>query len=381
MSQGGNDGLFKRVVYQFRYMKNLRFLSFPVLTLVVSLSSSGQAASNMDALLKAYFEEHPQADYNADNVLTKNEAAKHQKMQAFIAKQSKFLDDMPEPRLLDHAYGPHWRNTLDFWKAESSDPTPVLLFFHPGGFVGGDKAQYYGDPLVMACLENGISVVLANYRYATQAPFPASHRDAARVIQYVRYHAESWGIDSGKVAMTGSSAGGNMSVWLAVHDDLADPDSSDPIARQSTRLTTIIGVNSQTSNDPFFIWENIYKGKDAHSSTFAFYGLEVTDVETLRKTLAMPAYRKIAYEATALNHMTPDDPPVFLIHPESLQDWDGQPLPADTDQSKYAHHIAFGKWFKDRYDEMGLISKLKGKEETTVAEQLAWLLRWFGTSD
>jgi acetyl esterase len=358
-------------------MKTLKFLSLLPFLLVAPMSSYGQPASNIDALLKAYFEEHPQADYDADGVLTKGEASRHQKMHAFIAKQGKLLKRMPEPRLAEYAYGPHWRNTLDFWKAESSDPTPVLLFFHPGGFVGGDKSQYYGDPLVKACLENGISVVLANYRYATQAPFPASHKDAARVIQTVRYHAKDWGIDPEKVAMTGSSAGGNMSVWLAVHDDLADPTSDDPIARESTRLTTIIGVNSQTSNDPFFIWENIYLGNDAHSSTYAFYGLELTDVETLKKELARPAYRKIAYEATALNHITSDDPPVFLIHPESLQDWNGQPLPADTAQSKYAHHIAFGKWFKDRYDAMGLISKLKGKEETTVAEQMDWLLKWF----
>jgi acetyl esterase len=177
--------------------------------------------------------------------------------------------------------------------------------------------------------------------------------------------------------MTGSSAGGNMSVWLAVHDDLADPASEDPIARQSTRLTTIIGVNSQTSNDPFFIWKNIYLGSDAHTSTYAFYGLEVTDVETLKRNLAKPAYRRIADEASALNHITSDDPPVFLIHPESLQDWDGKPLPAGTAQPKYIHHIAFGKWFKDRYDAMGLISKLRGKDETTVAEQIDWLLKWF----
>lgn len=358
-------------------MNILRILNILPILLLIPASSYGQTASNIDVLLKTYLDEHPQADYNGDGVLTKGEASRHQRMQTFIAKQEKLLMTMPERRLADQAYGPHWRNTFDFWMAESSDPTPVLLFFHPGGFVGGDKSLYYGNPLVMACLENGISVVTANYRYATQAPFPASHRDAARMIQHVRYHAESWGIDPEKVAMTGSSAGGNMSVWLAVHDDLADPSSDDPIARESTRLTTIIGVNSQTSNDQFFIWENIYLGNDAHSSIYDFYGLEVTDVETLKKELAKPAYREMAKEASALNHITSDDPPVFLIHPESLQDWDGQPLPVGTAQSKYAHHIAFGKWFKDSYDAMGLTSKLKGKEETTVAEQIDWLLKWF----
>jgi acetyl esterase len=230
----------------------------------------------------------------------------------------------------------------------------------------------------MACLENGISVVLANYRYVTQAPFPAPHHDAARAIQYVRHHAETWGIDPERVAMSGASAGGNMSVWLAVYNDLADPDSDDPIARESTRLTTIIGFNSQTSNDPFFIWKHIYQGNDAHSSTYQFYGVDMMPIDQLKTELLKPHFREMAYEATALNHISKDDPPVFLIHPESLDEWDGNPLPSGTAQPKYAHHIAFGKYFKDHYESQGLQCKLKGIRETTVEEQLAWLQKHFG---
>jgi hypothetical protein len=77
----------------------------------------------------------------------------------------------------------------------------------------------------------------------------------------------------------------------------------------------------------------------------------------------------MAYEATALNHISSDDPPVFLIHPESLSEWDGRPLPADTAQSKYAHHIALGNYFKDRYENLGLRCALEGIKETTVPEQ------------
>jgi len=168
-----------------------------------------------------------------------------------------------------------------------------------------------------------------------------------------------------------------MSVWLAVHDDLANPESNDPVSRESTRLTTIIGVNSQTSNDPFFIWDKIYQGTDAHTSTYDFYGIRMMPVELLKEKLAKPKYRKIAYEATALNHVSNDDPPVFLIHPESLREWNGQPLPPETPQPKYIHHIAFGKHFKDHYDELGLPCVIKGVKETSVQEQIDWLRQWF----
>ena len=100
-------------------------------------------------------------------------------------------------------------------------------------------------------------------------------------------------------------------------------------------------------------------------------------MEKLKEVLLQPKYRKIAEEASALNLISPDDPPVFLIHPESLKEWDGKPLPPETPQSKYAHHIAFGKYFKDRYDALGLPCKLRGKDETTVQEQIEWLEKWF----
>src|SRR6056297_663006 len=357
-----------------------KFVAFPlyILPLFFGVSMAcGQSAPGYEKQLKEYLSQYPQADYNADGILTKQEAGKYRKIRNDIDKQKGLLERMPERTLSDHAYGPHWRNTLDFWKAESEDATPVVVFFHPGGFVGGDKSRYYGDPLAIACLQNGISVVTANYRYATQAPFPASHLDAARVVQYLRYHSESWGIDPERVAMSGASAGGNMSVWLAVHDDLADPDHVDPVARQSTRLTTIIGVNSQTSNDPFFIWDKIYQGKDAHSSTYHFYRIRMMPVEELKEKLRSPRFRKLTSEATSLNHVSEDDPPVFLIHPETLDQWNGKPLPPDTAQSKYAHHIAFGKYFKDKYDEIGLPCELRGREETTVDEQILWLRKWF----
>src|SRR6056297_1770306 len=226
-----------------------------------SLCFAQQELSKNEKLLQQAILKYPQGDYDSDGVLTQAEFSHHRRMQGMIQVQQKQLEKMPDRMLAEHAYGPHWRNTLDFWKADSKTPTPVLVFFHGGGFVGGDKSKYFGDRLANACLENGISVVSANYRYVTQSSFPAPFLDAARVVQTIRHHAEEWGIDRNRIATTGSSAGGNLSVWFAVHDDLADLDNPDPVLRESTRLTTIIAKNAQTSNDPFFWIKNIYAGK------------------------------------------------------------------------------------------------------------------------
>ena len=336
-----------------------------------------ERTSQNEKKLKSARLEYPYADYNSDGVLTETEFRRYMKMQNYMRDQQKKLRKMPDRVLADHSYGPHWRNTLDFWKAESEKPTPVLIFFHAGGFVVGDKSNYYGDDLAISCLENGISVVTANYRYVTQSSFPGPFLDAARVIQYVRYHANELGIDPSRIATTGSSAGANLSVWFAVHDDLACQNNPDPILRESTRLTTIIARNAQTSNDPFFWMENIYSGDAVHTSIYDFYGVKSMNFDELKEVMSEKKYREMAIEASALNHITKDDPPVFLFHPERPEEWDGKPLPPGTKQSKYAHHVAFGKYFKNEYDKLGLKCRLKGQKDVYVEQQINWLKKYF----
>ncbi len=336
-----------------------------------------QKTSKSEEKLKSALLKYPHADYNYDGVLTATEFRHYMKTQELIRNRQEKLNSMPVRVLADHSYGPHWRNTLDFWKASSKEPSPVLIFFHGGGFVGGDKSKYYGDSLVTACLENGISVVTANYRYVTQSAFPEPFLDAARVIQFIRYNAKEWGIDPKQIATTGSSAGGNLSVWLAVHDDLARPNNPDPVLRESTRLTTIIAKNAQTSNDPFFWLENIYKGDAVHTSIFDFYGVKKMSFNELKEVLYENKYREMAIESSALNHITKDDPPVFLIYPERLEDWDGKPLPSGTKQSKYTHHVAFGKYFKNKYEKLELKCRLNAQKDISVQQEIDWLKKFF----
>ena len=143
-----------------------------------------------------------------------------------------------QPDAANVAYGPHARHVLDLWKASSSKPAPLVIYFNPGGFSAGDKSwieTYDNASLREMCLTRGISVATANYRYAAQAPLPAAMLDCARAIQFLRLHAREYKLDSKAVIAAGSSAGAAAALWLAFHDDLVDSDSDDPVSRQSTR--------------------------------------------------------------------------------------------------------------------------------------------------
>ncbi|MCM2372185.1 alpha/beta hydrolase [Aporhodopirellula aestuarii] len=152
------------------------------------------------------------------------------------------------PTFANVAYGEHEMQVIDFWQAEGDGPRPLLVYIHGGGWVAGDKARRDAD--VKPFLDKGISYASINYRLTGEAPLPAPVHDAARAIQFIRSKADEWNIRKDRIALTGGSAGACTSMWLLCHDDLADPDSSDPIARESTRVTAAAVTGGQTSIDP-----------------------------------------------------------------------------------------------------------------------------------
>ncbi len=159
----------------------------------------------------------------------------------------------PQPTMANVAYGTHPKQVLDFYKAESATPTPVVFYIHGGGWQGGSKDRV----AVANYLRAGISVVSVEYRFIKEAeaasiqpPVKAPLEDAARALQFVRSKAADWNIDKTRIGATGGSAGACSSLWLAFHNDMANPKSTDPIARESTRLTCAAVSGAQTTLDP-----------------------------------------------------------------------------------------------------------------------------------
>jgi acetyl esterase/lipase len=248
---------------------------------------------------------------------------------------------LPPADLQDVKYGPYERNVFDLWKAKSETPTPLLVNIHGGGFYAGDKSNL-SLGLLRQCLDAGISVASINYRYSSQAPFPAPFLDAARAIQFMRCHAKEYNIDPKRVACTGGSAGAGISLWLGFHPDLADPKSEDPVLRESTRLTCMVVFGAQCSYDPRFITELIGAPAAAHPAILKLYGLTKEEADTPR------AY-KMYEEAAPITYVSKDSAPVLMFYSEAKG-----PLPPDAKPGQGVHHIKFGEALKTKLDPLGV---------------------------
>lgn len=258
----------------------------------------------------------------------------------------------PQATDADVRYGKHPRNVFDVYQVASDEPTPVVIYFHGGGFVAGDKANARRLPLTRTCRANGVTVISANYRFVKgpdSEPFPGSLHDGMRVVQFVRTHAKRWNIDPTKVVVSGGSAGGLMSVWLGVHDDLADPKSDDPVKQQSSRVLGVIGYGAQTTVDPQVILGSIGGNPDIHPSVFPIYNVEKIS------ELSTPALRPKVTEFSSLNHVTKDDPPMWLGYGGTLA---GTPLPEDANIGVSIHHAMFGELIRRKYEQASSPSKI-----------------------
>ena len=174
-----------------------------------------------------------------------------------------------KPTFKNVPYGKSKAQVLNFWKAKSDKPTPVIFMIHGGGWYGGQKDEFLGSDY---WLKKGVSIVSIDYRLSGEAILPAPPMDAARALQFVRYKSAEWGLDKNKIAVTGGSAGGCSTLWLAFHDDLADKNSTDPIARESTKPTCAFAINGQASIEPDWVLTNVGKSAASHQMLFKSVG-------------------------------------------------------------------------------------------------------------
>lgn len=276
------------------------------------------------------------------------DAAKAKK--ARPAKKAEVYDSsVPKPTLSEVPYGDHERQVLDFWRAESESPTPLVFVIHGGGWKGGSKerAQRFAD--VGTLLEAGISVTSLNYRYVTQAaadgiepPVKGPLHDAARALQFVRSKAAEWNLDKHRIGAAGGSAGACSSLWLAFHDDLADPNSADPVARESSRLSCAAVVGAQTTLDPKQMKEwtpnSRYGGHAFGLQNFAEF---LAKRETILPWIA-------EYSPYAL--VSEDDPPVYIIY--------SRPPALGQNEKDPTHTANFGVKLREHCDATGVACEI-----------------------
>jgi len=263
---------------------------------------------------------------------------------------------LPNPTVYDAAYGPHRKQVLHFWKADSDKPTPLLFFIHGGGWQGGGRLSGLSS-ILPQFLKAGISVVSVEYRFIPEAtadgevpPVNGPLHDAARALQFVRSKAAEWNIDKERIGASGGSAGACTSLWLAFHPDMADPKSGDPVARESTRLWCAAVSSPQTTLDPKQMKEwtpnSTYGGHAFFFTADPAKKLTQFDAFLAGRETILPWIAE--YSPYAL--VSADDPPIYMNFPT--------PPALGQEQKDPTHTANFGVKLQEHCQELGVPCEL-----------------------
>ncbi|HEY1842378.1 MAG TPA: alpha/beta hydrolase [Mycobacterium sp.] len=169
------------------------------------MPSVGDSASAIDPILQKVLDAVPFRLSADDGV----EAARRQLRD--LPRRSFHPELRVEDRVIDGPGGP--LNIRMYWPPTDDAAPPVVVFFHGGGFVVGDLDTHDGT-----CRQHAVGasavVVSVDYRLAPEHPYPAAIEDAWAATQWVAEHGSEIGVDTGRLAVAGDSAGGNISAVI-----------------------------------------------------------------------------------------------------------------------------------------------------------------------
>lgn len=153
----------------------------------------------------------------------------------------------------DVNYGDGERQQLDLLFPDNKSPKGVVLFFHGGGFTGGDKAQAFDELLLetmQAVLNENIAIVSANYTLLTT---PGSQgvisalEDGTLVIDFIQDRLADLNIPANKIVLAGTSAGAGIAQWNGFKNAI------------NAQVQGVLAIAAQSTYN-LYEWENVFPG-------------------------------------------------------------------------------------------------------------------------
>jgi len=238
------------------------------------------------------------------------------------------------------SYGPDKKNTLDLWIADSKSNSPFVIYIHGGGFGAGSKNAAYSKnnfKRVKKLLKNNISFATIDYSFKNNEDFLfSSLNDAKRALQFLRFNSEKYNLLKDRVALMGSSAGATSSLWIGFQDDMSDKNSPDPILRESTKVSCIVGMAAAHSLN-LNRWKNMADVDEAYLKSIFKKYLGKMDAE---KWMQRSFDENYISEVDFFEKMDANDPPIFIFNPgknrkpKNIADFHHNPLHAKVLKQK-----------------------------------------------
>lgn len=125
--------------------------------------------------------------------------------------------------------------------SEWKEPLPVVILIHGGGWRSGDKSMEW--PLATVLARKGFVTVCPEYRLSMESPYPAAVTDLKTVIRWIRRHASGYGADGSRIALMGTSAGGQLAALIGTLNDEGNLFPVKHLERISGKVQAVVDID------------------------------------------------------------------------------------------------------------------------------------------
>lgn len=222
-----------------------------------------------------------------------------------FAQTNRVMDAFPKGTIL-HGNIPYNNDNLPkhlldiYLPPNAKGKIPLVIFIHGGGWLSNDKYADMGymKKTVAEIVSSGFALASIDYRFSTQAVFPAQMLDCNRAISFLYDHADKYGFDNNRFALMGFSAGGH--------------------------LASMVGLSKNNNVDAFFMPGSTKSFN--FKAVVDFYGpaelilfpgaSDEKSPEALLIGAAPLARPDLAKAASPVTYVDKNDPPFLIIHGE-----------------------------------------------------------------
>jgi len=134
---------------------------------------------------------------------------------------------------------------VDIFRPKTDAVLPALLMVHGGGWRSGDKTMEV--PVAQLIAKDGFVTVTVEYQLSLEAPYPAAVYNIKSAIRWLKANAKIYGVDTNRIAISGTSAGGQLASLVGVTNGVSRFEGNQGNLTTSSNVHAIIDVDGVIS--------------------------------------------------------------------------------------------------------------------------------------
>jgi acetyl esterase/lipase len=224
--------------------------------------------------------------------------------------------DAPHERIEDVIYGRKFGTalTLDVFKPKENANGAGVIFCVSGGFVSAK--ENINSAFMTPFTKRGYTVFAVVHGSQPKYTIPEILEDQHRAVRYIRHHAKTYGIDPDRLGITGGSAGGHLSLMQGCAPLPGNPEATDPVERESSRVAAVGCFFPPTDFLNYGKEGNVALGRGSLTGfkapfDFMKYNKQTRSFDPVTDEDERKAIGKAISPAT---HVSKDSVPTLLIH-------------------------------------------------------------------